>query len=78
MTSFLCVPGGPLCEGDIEEADGALKVFCPWHDYGFDLRTGESGSSLQVGSELWCFFFVLFVFVFSDLFVSVVVVTNTA
>ncbi|XP_075895497.1 Rieske domain-containing protein [Nelusetta ayraudi] len=39
--------GGPLCEGDIEEADGALKVFCPWHDYGFDLRTGESGSSLQ-------------------------------
>lgn len=56
MTSFLCVPGGPLCEGDIEEADGALKVFCPWHDYGFDLRTGESGSSLQVGSELWCLF----------------------
>lgn len=39
--------GGPLCEGDIEEADGALKVFCPWHDYDFDLRTGESGSSLQ-------------------------------
>lgn len=39
--------GGPLCEGDIEEADGALKVFCPWHDYDFDLRTGESGTSLQ-------------------------------
>ncbi|XP_028300152.1 Rieske domain-containing protein [Gouania willdenowi] len=39
--------GGPLCEGDIEEADGALKVFCPWHDYDFDLKTGKSGSSLQ-------------------------------
>lgn len=39
--------GGPLCEGDIEEADGVLKVFCPWHDYDFDLRTGESGTSLQ-------------------------------
>ncbi|CAL1592805.1 unnamed protein product [Knipowitschia caucasica] len=39
--------GGPLCEGDIEEADGVLKVFCPWHDYDFDLRTGRSGTSLQ-------------------------------
>ncbi|XP_030289611.1 Rieske domain-containing protein [Sparus aurata] len=39
--------GGPLCDGDIEEADGVLKVFCPWHDYDFDLRTGKSGSSLQ-------------------------------
>ncbi|KAK2835727.1 hypothetical protein Q5P01_016211 [Channa striata] len=39
--------GGPLCEGDIEEADGVLKVFCPWHDYDFELRTGISGSSLK-------------------------------
>lgn len=39
--------GGPLCEGDIEEADGVLKVFCPWHDYDFDLRTGKSGTLLQ-------------------------------
>ncbi|XP_045906074.1 Rieske domain-containing protein isoform X1 [Micropterus dolomieu] len=39
--------GGPLCEGDIEEADGVLQVFCPWHDYDFNLRTGKSGSSLQ-------------------------------
>ncbi|KAJ0032311.1 hypothetical protein NQD34_002392 [Periophthalmus magnuspinnatus] len=39
--------GGPLCDGDIEEADGVLKVFCPWHDYDFDLRTGKSGTSLQ-------------------------------
>ncbi|XP_072294736.1 Rieske domain-containing protein [Eucyclogobius newberryi] len=39
--------GGPLCEGDIEEADGVLKVFCPWHDYDFELRTGRSGTSLQ-------------------------------
>lgn len=52
ISNFLCVPGGPLCEGDIEEADGALKVFCPWHDYGFDLRTGESGTSLQVGNRM--------------------------
>lgn len=39
--------GGPLCEGDIEEAEGVLQVFCPWHDYNFDLRTGKSGTSLQ-------------------------------
>ncbi|XP_034036172.1 Rieske domain-containing protein [Thalassophryne amazonica] len=39
--------GGPLCEGDIEEADGVLQVFCPWHDYNFDLQTGRSGSSFQ-------------------------------
>ncbi|XP_054910893.1 Rieske domain-containing protein [Poeciliopsis prolifica] len=39
--------GGPLCEGDIEEADGVLQVFCPWHDYGYDLRTGKSGTLLQ-------------------------------
>ncbi|KAK5907415.1 Rieske domain-containing protein [Pseudochaenichthys georgianus] len=39
--------GGPLCEGDIEEADGVLQVFCPWHDYDFNLRTGKSGTSLQ-------------------------------
>ncbi|CAG5864770.1 unnamed protein product [Menidia menidia] len=39
--------GGPLCEGDIEEAGGVLRVFCPWHDYDFDLRTGRSGTSLQ-------------------------------
>ncbi|XP_058870877.1 Rieske domain-containing protein-like isoform X2 [Acipenser ruthenus] len=39
--------GGPLCEGDIEEADSVLKVFCPWHDYDFDIRTGESQTGLQ-------------------------------
>uniref|UniRef100_A0A1A8JVT3 Rieske domain-containing protein n=1 Tax=Nothobranchius kuhntae TaxID=321403 RepID=A0A1A8JVT3_NOTKU len=39
--------GGPLCEGDIEEAYGVLQVFCPWHDYNFDLRTGKSGTTLQ-------------------------------
>ncbi|MBN3285170.1 RFESD protein, partial [Polyodon spathula] len=42
-----CFEGGPLCEGDIEEADGVLKVFCPWHDYDFDIRTGESQTGLQ-------------------------------
>ncbi|MBN3309723.1 RFESD protein, partial [Amia calva] len=40
--------GGPLCEGDIEEADGVLQVFCPWHDYDFDIRTGKSQTGLQV------------------------------
>lgn len=30
-----------------------LQVFCPWHDYDFDLRTGKSGTSLQVGDETW-------------------------
>lgn len=50
---FHVAPGGPLCEGDIEEVDGVLQVFCPWHDYDFDLRTGKSGSSLQVGDETW-------------------------
>lgn len=54
LNDFLCVPGGPLCEGDIEEADGVLQVFCPWHDYDFDLRTGKSGSSLQVSDEQLC------------------------
>lgn len=52
VNNFLCVPGGPLCEGDIEEADGVLQVFCPWHDYDFDLRTGKSGTSLQVSGEI--------------------------
>ncbi|XP_044055540.1 uncharacterized protein si:ch211-212d10.2 isoform X1 [Siniperca chuatsi] len=46
--------GGPLCEGDIEEADGVLQVFCPWHDYNFDLRTGKSGTSLQGGCYMCC------------------------
>ena len=40
--------GGPLYDGDIEEADGALQVFCPWHDYDFNLRTGKSNTGLQV------------------------------
>ncbi|KAJ7993080.1 hypothetical protein DPEC_G00268720 [Dallia pectoralis] len=39
--------GGPLCDGDIEDTDGALQVFCPWHDYDFNLRTGVSGTGLQ-------------------------------
>ncbi|XP_035635175.1 Rieske domain-containing protein [Oncorhynchus keta] len=39
--------GGPLCDGDIEDADGILQVFCPWHDYDFNLRTGHSGTGLQ-------------------------------
>ncbi|KAG7487987.1 hypothetical protein MATL_G00029460 [Megalops atlanticus] len=39
--------GGPLCQGDIEEADGVLQVFCPWHDYDFNLRTGKSQTGLQ-------------------------------
>lgn len=50
---FPVAPGGPLCEGDIEEVEGVLQVFCPWHDYDFDLRTGKSGTSLQVGDETW-------------------------
>ncbi|XP_019751989.1 Rieske domain-containing protein isoform X2 [Hippocampus comes] len=47
MTAGRMSRGGPLCEGDIEEADGILRVFCPWHDYDFDLRTGKSGTSLK-------------------------------
>ncbi|XP_039622602.1 Rieske domain-containing protein [Polypterus senegalus] len=39
--------GGPLCEGDIEEVNGVLKVFCPWHDYDFSLHTGESQMGLK-------------------------------
>lgn len=39
--------GGPLCQGDIEETNGVLQVFCPWHEYDFNLRTGSSGSGLQ-------------------------------
>ncbi|KAJ8374567.1 hypothetical protein SKAU_G00051470 [Synaphobranchus kaupii] len=39
--------GGPICQGDIEEADGILQVFCPWHDYDFNIRTGKSQTGLQ-------------------------------
>ncbi|XP_062306287.1 Rieske domain-containing protein [Osmerus eperlanus] len=39
--------GGPLCDGDIEDADDVLQVFCPWHDYDFNLRTGKSNTGLQ-------------------------------
>lgn len=46
--SVLSLTGGPLCDGDIEDADGILQVFCPWHDYDFNLRTGHSGTGLQV------------------------------
>lgn len=38
--------GGPLCDGDIEEVD-VLQVFCPWHDYDFNLKTGKSSTGLQ-------------------------------
>ena len=30
--------GGPLADGKVE---GNL-VYCPWHDWGFDIRTGQS------------------------------------
>ena len=62
INSFPCLPGGPLCDGDIEEADGVLKVFCPWHDYDFELRTGKSGTSLQVN--------MMFLFHNTDFFLS--------
>ncbi|KAJ8387771.1 hypothetical protein AAFF_G00150720 [Aldrovandia affinis] len=39
--------GGPLYEGDIEDTDGLLQVFCPWHDYDFNIRTGKSQTGLQ-------------------------------
>ena len=58
-------PGGPLCEGDIEEADGVLQVFCPWHDYDFDLRTGKSGTSLQVSDGTSPSCFLLFITYYS-------------
>lgn len=45
--------GGPLCDGDIEEADGVLQVFCPWHDYNFNLKTGKSSTGLQVKHHLF-------------------------
>ncbi|XP_048831979.1 uncharacterized protein LOC125708481 isoform X1 [Brienomyrus brachyistius] len=38
---------GPLCDGDIEDADGILRVYCPWHDYDFNIRTGTSQTGLQ-------------------------------
>lgn len=39
--------GGPLCDGDIEDTNGVLQVFCPWHDYDFNLHTGKSQTGLQ-------------------------------
>ncbi len=31
--------GGPLDEGEVEDE----TVYCPWHSYDFNLRTGECG-----------------------------------
>ncbi|XP_032223226.2 uncharacterized protein LOC5521875 isoform X2 [Nematostella vectensis] len=53
--------GGPLELGDIEDLDGYPTVFCPWHHYDFNLKTGESSTGLQqqtyevqvVGSEVY-------------------------
>ena len=39
--------GGPLDVGDIEDLDGEPTVFCPWHMYDFNLRTGKSMTSLE-------------------------------
>ena len=30
--------GGPLADGPIEGG----RVYCPWHRWGFDIRTGQS------------------------------------
>ncbi|EDO49716.1 predicted protein [Nematostella vectensis] len=59
---YSCIPpGGPLELGDIEDLDGYPTVFCPWHNYDFNLKTGESSTGLQqqtyevqvVGSEVY-------------------------
>ncbi|XP_051549193.1 uncharacterized protein si:ch211-212d10.2 [Myxocyprinus asiaticus] len=42
-----CAMQCPLCDGDIEEADGVLQVFCPLHYYDFNLRMGKSSTGLQ-------------------------------
>ena len=41
--------GGPLGEGTI--ADG--RVVCPWHEYAFDLKTGEAADDLELKAEVF-------------------------
>ena len=33
--------GGPLCEGSCTGEEGEILA-CPWHDWEFDLKTGEN------------------------------------
>lgn len=41
--------GGPLGEGHIEEG----RVVCPWHEYAFDLRTGEERNDPELRAEVY-------------------------
>jgi nitrite reductase (NADH) small subunit len=41
--------GGPLGEGIIEDG----RVVCPWHAYGFDLRTGGADQDPEVKAEVF-------------------------
>ena len=42
------VLGGPLELGDIEDLDGTPTLYCPWHHYDFNLKTGKSSTGLEV------------------------------
>ncbi|XP_020915072.1 uncharacterized protein LOC110252585 isoform X1 [Exaiptasia diaphana] len=39
--------GGPLELGDIEDLDGSPVLYCPWHHYDFNLKTGKSSTGLE-------------------------------
>jgi len=36
--------GGPLGQGVVEDG----KVICPWHGWGWDIKTGEAGPGVKV------------------------------
>ncbi|KNZ62079.1 hypothetical protein VP01_1316g6 [Puccinia sorghi] len=38
--------GASMAEADLEIEDDAVIAICPWHNYDFNLRTGESSSGL--------------------------------
>ncbi|KAK3737003.1 hypothetical protein QZH41_018398 [Actinostola sp. cb2023] len=46
--------GGPLELGDIEDLDGTPTLYCPWHHYDFNLKTGKSSTGLEVRNVSLC------------------------
>lgn len=41
--------GGPLGDGKVEDD----SVYCPWHGYQFDLRTGDHAQGLPMSAETY-------------------------
>ena len=50
---LMCVIGGPLHEGDIEDMGPELCIVCPWHKFCFSLSDGRAVRPLG-RTELLC------------------------